>query len=120
MRFLMLYRPAKNPAECPPPSAEHMAEMGKFMEESYKAGILVDTGGLLPVKLGARVRRAGSELTVLDGALPDMKNPVCGYAVIQVASKEEAIACGKRFLGIAGEGDSEILPLMDAPPRPAS
>jgi hypothetical protein len=115
MRFLMLYRPAKNPAECGPPSPEHMAEMGRFVEQSRKEGILLDTGGLLPIAMGARVRRAGSEMSVSNGALPDMQNPVCGYAIIQVASKEEAVASAKRFLALAGEGDSEILPLMDGP-----
>ncbi len=115
MRFLMLYRPAKSPAEAGPPSAEHMAEMGKFIEESRREGLLLDTGGLLPVAMGARVRRAGSEVSVSPGALPDVPDPVCGYAVVQVGSKEEAVACAKRFLAIVGDGVSEILPLMDGP-----
>ncbi|WP_437322747.1 YciI family protein [Sorangium sp. So ce381] len=116
MRFLMLYRPDKNQQELCAPDPEHMAQMGKLIDEMTREGVLLGTDALLPTAMGARVRRAGAELTVSDGALPDMKDPMVGYALIRAASKEEAIAGAKRFLQVAGEGYCEVLPLMDGPP----
>jgi len=115
MRYLMLYRPAKGLAEVGPPNPEHMAEMGKLIEEMKREGVLLDTGALLSNTMGARVQRSGSTFTVTDGALPELEKPIVGYALVQVESTEKLIALTKRFLMVAGEGDSEILPLMDGP-----
>lgn len=114
MRFLMLYRPTQSPAKASIPDPEHMAKMGRYIEEMTREGVLLDTGGLLPSPMTMRVRRAGAELTVSQGPFPETKD-FCGYAVIQTGTKEEAVAHAKRFLMVAGEGDSEILPLMERP-----
>src|SRR5689334_1668405 len=61
MRFLCLYT-ADQLAQ---PSPEHMAEMGKYVEQQFKAGRLVDTGGLKRRdKDGFSVRRKGRDYTV--------------------------------------------------------
>jgi hypothetical protein len=52
--------------QTPPPPAS-MEAMGKFVEKSLKDGTLVDTGGLLPSKDGARVGLANGKITVTDG-----------------------------------------------------
>lgn len=116
MRFLMFYRPAQSPAQCAPPPAEHMEEMSRFIEQMKKEGVLIETGAILPREIGARVRRTGTEFTVTNGAFPDLAQPFVGFALIHAASKEEAIASSKRFLAVAGDGENEILQLMDAPP----
>jgi hypothetical protein len=115
MRFLMLYQPAMNMAASGPPNAEHMAEMGKLIEEQMKAEVLLETGPLLPTAMGVSVRRDGGEVTVTDGALKEIQKPIVGYALVQVGSKEELIAMAKRFLEVAGDGDSVAIPIMDMP-----
>ena len=42
------------------------------------------------------------------GTLPN-EEMLAGFAVIQVNSKAEAVTLAKRFLEIAGEGESEVL-----------
>ena len=37
-----------------------------------------------------------------------------GFAIIQTKSKEEAVEWTKRFLGVAGDGESEIRLLHEA------
>jgi hypothetical protein len=111
MKFLMLYRPAQAPMG--PPSPEHMAEMGRFSDQMRKEGALLDTGGLVPNTAGMRVRKSGGEFSVSDGALPEIKGPLVGYALINAASREEAVVNAKRFLAVAGDGETEILPLME-------
>ena len=48
----------------PPPTDELMAEMGAFMEEATKAGVLVATGGIGPTAMGAKVSLQGSRINV--------------------------------------------------------
>ena len=59
MKFLAVYTPDAKTAGIPP-TKEHMAKMGKFVEESFKSGVLLATGGLLPVsRAAAPSHRAG-------------------------------------------------------------
>ena len=106
MRFLCVYKPSKG--EGAPPSQQEMAEMGKFIEESFKAGWLISTEGCLPSAWGARVRKSDGKFTVTDGPFTESKELIGGFALINAASKEEAIEFTKKFLKIAGDGESEI------------
>jgi hypothetical protein len=44
-----------------------MATMGRFVGEAMKAGVLLDTGGVMGDGLSLKVRRDGSKITVVDG-----------------------------------------------------
>ena len=54
----------------PPPSPELMDEMGKFVEEATKAGVLVATGGLGPVEEAIKVTLATGSSPCSTGPLP--------------------------------------------------
>jgi hypothetical protein len=93
-----------------------MTEMGKFVEESRKSGVLLADGGCLPSALGARIRRTGEKYVVTDGPFTESKEIIGGFAMIQAASKQEAIELTKRFLKVAGDGETEIRQMYDPPP----
>jgi hypothetical protein len=119
MKYLSVYTPDQKTAGAPP-TREHMAEMGKLIEESIKSGILVSTGGLQPIsKGGAVVRRNGSEITVLDGPFAETKELAAGYAVLEVRSSAEAIEIARKFLKVAGEGECELRQMMEQVPEPS-
>ena len=82
--------------------------MGKLVEESFKSGVLLATEGCLPSAAGARVRLSGGKITVTDGPFTETKEIVGGFALIKAESKQEAIEFTKRFLRIAGDGETEI------------
>ncbi len=111
MRFLCLYKPAKE--EGAPPQPEEMAAMGKLIEEMTKAGVLLATEGCQPSAKGARIRMKDGKFTVIDGPFTETKELVAGFALIQAKSKEEAVAWTKRFLEVAGDGESEIRQVYD-------
>jgi hypothetical protein len=115
MRFLMLYRPADTAkAEAGvPPTQEEIAEIRKFIDEMTKAGTLLATEGCQPSRKGARVRLSGGKLTVTDGPFTEAKELIAGLALVEAKSKEEAIELAKRFLKIAGDGESEIRQLHE-------
>src|SRR5215469_281076 len=60
-------------------SQEEMAKMGKLVEEGLKAGYLLGTEGCLPSALGARVRRTGEKVVVMDGPFIESKEVVGGF-----------------------------------------
>jgi hypothetical protein len=113
MKFLCIYKPGK--PEGTPPTQEEMTRMGKLIEDGMKAGWLLATEGCLPSTLGARVRRSGGNITVKDGPFTESKEIIGGFALIRVKSKEEAIELTKKFLEVAGDGESEIRQIYEMP-----
>jgi hypothetical protein len=78
------------------PSAEGVAEMGRYNEELRKAGMLLALDGLHPPAEGARVSFADGETRVIDGPFAEAKEVVGGYWLIQARSKQEAIEWASR------------------------
>lgn len=101
-----------------PPPQGVMDAMAKLAEESFAAGILVELGGLLPSAEGVRVRLARGKVTVSDGPFAEAKEVVGGYAFIEAATKEEAIAGAERVLEVHRqhwpdwEGEVELRPVV--------
>lgn len=101
MRFMMFIIP--NIAEGDwMPSAEAVAEMGKYNDELSKAGVLLTLDGLHPSAKGARVTGAGGKITVTDGPFAEAREIIGGYWLIEVSSKEEAIEWAKRCPAVVG------------------
>ena|SRR5437016_9582190 len=97
MRYMILIKHSGNVRVENVPAALHEA-MGKFVEQGFKSGVLVDTNGLKPISEGTRVRLAGGKLTVTDGPFTESKEIVGGYAIVKVSSRAEAIENARQFL----------------------
>jgi len=118
MQFLSLYIPAVTPSG--PPSAEHMAKMGKLMEDMIKAGVLIATGGILSRNTGVKVARNNGTFTVEDGPVAGSSlMPAAGYALLRASTREELVKHVKTFLDAVGNGKCEIIQVMDGPPPQA-
>ena len=96
------------------PTQQEIAAMGQLIDEMTKAGVLLSTEGCQPSGKGARVRLADGTITVTDGPFTESKELIGGFALIEVKSKEEAIEWTKRFLRVAGDGESEIRQMHQA------
>ena len=98
MRFMMLMIP-KGYETAPPDvklDAERVKAMMAYNESLQKAGVLLALDGLHPPSSGSRVSFAGGKPKVVDGPFPEAKEVVGGYWMIQVRSKEEAVAWATR------------------------
>ena len=104
MRFMMIVKASQDSEAGKMPDEQLLAAMGQYNEELMKAGVLVDLSGLHPSSKGARVRFAGGKTTVIDGPFAETKELIAGYWIIQVKSKEEAIAWARRIPAPHGEG----------------
>jgi hypothetical protein len=115
MRFLCLYRPGVTESD-KPPTCEEIAAMGQLIGEMAQAGVLLAVEGCLPSSKGVRVKiDADKKFTVTDGPFPETKELIAGFCLMQVKTKAEAVEWGKRFLAVAGEGESEIRLLHENP-----
>jgi hypothetical protein len=101
-----------------PPKAL-MSAIAKLGEEATRAGAMVETGGLLPSAMGARVRLTAGKLIATDGPFAESKELIGGYAVYDVKSKNEAIEWASRFMQLhvehwpGWEGACEIRQIFD-------
>ena len=107
MRFMMLVIPKgyENAAPGTVPNAEDVAKMMKYNEALTKAGVLLALDGLHPPAKANRLVFGGGKPKLLDGPFAEAKEAVGGYWMIQVKSKEEAIAWASR----CPMGDNEII-----------
>jgi len=126
MRFMMLVKANKEYEAGATPNPELMAELAKLADAATARGALITAGGLLPSSQGVRIRAASGKTFVIDGPFAETKELVGGFAIFDLASKEEAIESGRQFmqlhadiLGPSYEGELEIRPMMDAPPHAA-
>jgi hypothetical protein len=98
MRFMMLMIPKGYEAAAPGtvPSAEAVGRMMKYNEALKAAGVLITLDGLHPPSAGARVSFPGGKPMVTDGPFIEAKEVIGGYWMIDVKSKDEAIAWASR------------------------
>ena len=105
MRFMMLMIPKgyekAEPGAMPDPKA--VAAMMKYNESLQKAGVLLALDGLHPPSMGARVSFEGGKPVVTDGPFTESKEVIGGYWMIDVKSREEAIAWAKKCPASANE-----------------
>ena len=118
MRFLSFIRSSESFRNTPPPAAL-MEAMGKFVDKSFRDGVVRDTGGLLPSREGVRIRISGGELTVTDGPFTEAKEVIGGWAILETRTKEEAIRVATEFMELHRkywpefEGESELRQIFD-------
>src|SRR4030088_2742937 len=95
MRFMSI---VTSPQASAPPPPEMIEEVGKLATREIKAGRLFDSGGLMPLALGAQVRITDGQLSVVDGPFVEAKEVIGGYAIFELRNKEEAVAMAVEFM----------------------
>ncbi len=116
MRFMFIVKSEHN--EPPPPAL--IEAMQKLTDRETKAGRLLDTGGLMPMAMGAELRVKKGHMSIVDGPFVEAKEVIGGYAVLDLRDKDEAIASAKEFMQLhtdlfpGWEGVCELRPLADA------
>jgi hypothetical protein len=93
-----------------------LTEMVGFHEEMAKAGVLVEGSGLRASSHGWRIKYSkGGKCSFVDGPFTETKELVAGYTIIDVKSREEAIAWTRRYPNPSldgGEAEIEVRPFI--------
>jgi hypothetical protein len=113
MRFMTLIKSNENSKVGPPPP-ELFHAIARLGAQAAQAGVLVDTAGLLPTGVGARIRLDRGQISTSDGPFGAGQEVVGGYAIFDVPSKKEATEWAARFMQIhrehwkGWEGETEV------------
>jgi hypothetical protein len=94
MRFMFIVKSAHSG----PPTPELMAAMHKLADREIKAGRMLDSGGLMPLAMGAQVRITDGKLSVVDGPFVEAKEVIGGFAIFELRDKAEALASAREFM----------------------
>jgi len=113
MKFLMISHATPG---APPPPPEALAKIGEFTQRMIAAGKVVLTGGIQRTGSGLQIQREAGKTSVTDGPFAESKELIDGFAIVEVASREEAVALSKEFWEVAGDGKGEILQIFDGGP----
>jgi hypothetical protein len=124
MRFIITTHPKENGTAhdgAATPSNELLTKYMQYNEELHKAGVLVAAEGLNPGAKGARIEVNKGKRTLVDGPYAESKELVGGFYILEVKSREEAIAWALRCpSGLGFDDVMEIRPLTGAGDLPPS
>jgi hypothetical protein len=118
VKYLAFIRHSEFYREAGPPPAL-MEAMGQFVQKSLADGSLVDTGGLLPIKEGFRLRLAKGVISMTDGPFAETKEVIGGWAILNADSKADALRIAQEFMELHRkhwpefEGETEVRPMFD-------
>jgi hypothetical protein len=101
MRFLMTTNGGG-----PAPTKELYAEMGRFVEEMTRAGVLLASGGLDPK--GTHFSASSGQVTMTDGPYAEAKESIVSFALIEARDEEEARELALRFWKVVGGGEGDM------------
>ena len=85
-----------------PPSPDGMAKMGQLMARAFDSGLIVSTGRL--PRQCTHITLDDGEFSVSDGPFIEGKELIPGFTVINVDTREEAIAFAREMRECMGNG----------------
>jgi hypothetical protein len=103
----------------PPP--ELMQAIMDLGIEATKAGVMVGNGGLMPTATATRMRVTDGAVIVTDGPFTEAKEIIGGFAIYDVASREDVMKWVRRFIDLhrkhwpSWEGEVEVREMMEMP-----
>jgi len=98
MRYMIIVTGSESFAESGPPPAALYEAIERLTEEAAKKGTMVSFGGLHPTSSGTRMRITKGKIVTTDGPFTESKEVIGGFTIINVASKEEALAEARTFM----------------------
>ncbi|HKU67737.1 MAG TPA: YciI family protein [Candidatus Baltobacteraceae bacterium] len=91
MRFAVLVHASEQSEAGVLPTAEELAEMGRFNETLINDGIMLAGEGLQATSKGARLTFSSGKASVTDGPFAETKELIAGFWIVQGKSKEEIV-----------------------------
>ena len=113
MRFMVMHKVDADMEAGVRPGPELIANMGAFIEGHAKAGVFLLGVGLKPSATRTRLTLSGGRRTVQDGPYAGSNELIAGCALVQVKSKDDAIAWASRYAEVVGDAEIEIGPVNE-------
>jgi PhnB protein len=112
MRFMFIRRADKHTEAGTAPDPGVLNAMENYHQQMAAAGILVEGVGLKPSRFGTRITvSAGGAHSTTDGPFAETKELIAGFTIVDVASREEAIAWAMKWPALDAGAQVEVRPL---------
>ncbi|MEC5398687.1 YciI family protein [Uliginosibacterium sp. H1] len=108
MKFMIIRKADADTEAGAMPSQALATAMMDYMQAMTDAGVLRGGDGLKPSATGLRVKFNAGKPSVIDGPFAETKELIAGYTIIDVASRDEAVAWLKRWPVEDGDGEVEL------------
>jgi hypothetical protein len=108
MRFMIIRKADARTEAWAKPSKALVDAMMSYNEEMIRAGVMLGGDGLKPSARGARIKFSKGKPKVTDGPFAEAKELVAGFTIIEVASRDEALAWVQRWPVEDGDGEVEL------------
>ena len=95
MRYMVMHYQTQEMEDGARPSPELQAAIGQYMQEAAMSGVLLAGEGVAPSSAGARVEVNDGAVRVIDGPFAEAKEMVGGFFLIDVPTREEAVAIAR-------------------------
>ncbi len=111
---ILLIDKADQASEAGARSGKQKADLTRLRTEMTKAGVLVRTTDLQPSAKAKRLVFKNNDLRVVDGPFSESKELIGGFAVLELAGMDEAIAMCRTYAAILGGTlEMDIRPLAE-------
>ncbi len=107
MQFMVMHKRTAKMEQEPelPPTPEEMKQISALMAEAAQAGIMVAGEGLHQSSHRLHLSYRGGQRTVTPGPFADAKEQIAGFSLVQVRSRDEALAWCDKLAAALGEVD---------------
>ena len=102
-------------SQAKPVTPEMMQRMEDLITEMRAKGVLLDTGGRYPGMAAFTVVNKDGKDRVIDGPFAETKELVGGFAILECADRDEAIAWTKRAIEVVGNVTAHVHEIMPTP-----
>ena len=113
LHFLLLNMADQKSEAGTPPSESEVKAMAALMDEMSKAGVLQSGEAVKPSSQAVRLQFKGGKRTVIDGPFTESKELIAGFSIIDVPTREEALAWTDRYAAILGDVEVDVLRLHE-------
>ncbi len=113
MRFMVMHKNDKHTEAGEKPGPELMARMGEYIGEHVRKGQFIDGAGLGPSSTRTRLTFQGGTIKVQHGPYAGVHELVSAILLLEVRSRDEAIAWAERYGKVLGDGEIELGPLNE-------
>ncbi|MEV0155975.1 YciI family protein [Micromonospora sp. NPDC050686] len=109
MRYMLMHKLDENTPGAFDPSPEFIQDLGGYIEEVAKAGVLLAAEGLeKSSNESARITVTKGRTTVIDGPFTETKELIAGFGLLEVRSKEEAVEWARRYADLFGRHGIDV------------
>jgi hypothetical protein len=112
-RFMALRKATAASEAGEPPSPEQRAGMARFVDDTTRAGVHLQTLTMKPSRRGRRYRKSAQGTRVTDGPFTESKELIAGYVMVKAASLEEAGRWASVYLDVVETQEVDLREVED-------